>query len=475
MVGIGGQASVTRADVVIVGAGLAGLMAARRLTEAGIPLLVLEASGRVGGRTHTCPAADGTLLDLGGQWVGPTQHRLLTLAEELGLATFRTYDTGSNIQYRQGQLETYSGAIPTVDRIAAADLMEAMLSLNTMAGQVPLEAPWQAGSAQLWDSQTVFSWCRSNISSPEAHRLLELCVQAVFSTESQDLSLLHFLFYIHSAGSLIELLGVTGGAQERRFHQGAQSLSNRMAATLGPRVLLRMPVHTIVWNKAGVRVIGDGLEVLAKHVIISIPPSLAGRLRYQPALSGYRDQLTQRMPMGTIIKVQCLYPDPFWRAAGLTGQVCSDSGAVRITFDNSPEQGTPGVLLGFIEGEEGRIWGGQSRENRRAAVIDCLVRYFGKEAGNPVEYVEQCWAEEEYIRGGYAGYMPPGVWTAYGAALREPIGPIHWAGTETATVWNGYMDGALQSGERAAVEVAADLGVSLATGDGGQQVMPRAQ
>jgi monoamine oxidase len=172
--------------------------------------------------------------------------------------------------------------------------------------------------------------------------------------------------------------------------------------------------------------------------------------------------------MGTIIKVQCLYPDPFWRAAGLTGQATSDSGAVRITFDNSPEQGTPGVLLGFIDGEQGRIWGRQSRENRRAAVLDRLVRYFGKEAGNPIEYMEQCWAEEEYIRGGYAGYMPPGVWTAYGAALREPIGPIHWAGTETATVWSGYMDGALQSGERAAAEVAADLGVSLATGDTGR-------
>ena len=126
---------------------------------------------------------------------------------------------------------------------------------------------------------------------------------------------------------------------------------------------------------------------------------------------------------------------------------------MRITFDNSPESGKPGVLLGFIEGDEGRIWGRRSQQERRAAVLTCLVRYFGEKAGQPYEYLEQNWADEEYTRGCYAGIMPPGVWTAYGEALRAPIGRLHWAGTETATVWNGYMDGAIQSGERAAAEV----------------------
>ena len=197
----------------------------------------------------------------------------------------------------------------------------------------------------------------------------------------------------------------------------------------------------------------DALHVTAQRAIIAIPPTLAGRLRYRPALPGYRDQLTQRIPMGTVIKVHCLYETPFWREKGLSGQVVSDGGIMRITFDNSPESGKPGVLLGFIEGDEGRIWGRRSLQERRAAVLTCLVRYFGETAGQPYEYLEQNWADEEYTRGCYAGIMPPGVWTAYGEALRAPIGRLHWAGTETATVWNGYMDGAIRSGERAAAEV----------------------
>ena len=458
----GGDAAATRtADVVIVGAGLAGLAAARALVAAGVEPLVLEARNRVGGRVYTRPAADGTPLDLGAQWIGPTQRRLAVLAAEVGACTFKTYDAGNNVQYRDGRRIVYSGAIPTGDPIASADVIEAMLALNMMANAVPLEAPWRAESAAEWDAQTVETWLRDNVPSEGGRGLLTLGVQSVFSVEPRDLSLLHFLFYIHSAGGLMDLLSVTGGAQESRFVGGAQTVANHAAEALGARVILNAPVHTIEQDEqdeCGVRVYSDGLTVEARYAIIALPPALAGRLRYRPALPGYRDQLTQRVPMGTVTKVQCVYETPFWREDGLTGQATSDSGAVRLTFDNSPEAGRPGVLLGFVEGDEGRLWGRRSADERRTEVLACLVRYFGEWAGQPLEYVEQSWAEEEYTRGCYAGYMPPGVWTAYGEALREPVGRIHWAGTETATEWNGYMDGALQSGERAAAEVLAALG-----------------
>lgn len=451
-------AAARTADVVIVGAGLAGLAAARALVAAGVEPLVVEARDRVGGRVHTLAAADGTPLDLGAQWVGPTQRRIAALAEQVGVRTFTTYDTGDNVQYREGRRSVYSGAIPLGDPVATADVIEAMLALNMMANAVPLEAPWRAAEAAEWDAQTVETWLRGNVASEGGRHLLTLGVQAVFSAEPRDLSLLHFLFYLHSAGGLMELLSVTGGAQERRFSGGAQMVADRVAAALGSRVVLSAPVHTIEQDERGVRAHADGLSVAARRAIVALPPALAGRLRYRPALPGFRDQLTQRVPMGTVIKVQCVYETPFWREDGLSGQATSDTGALRLTFDNTPEDGRPGVLLGFIEGDEGRVWGRRGVEERRAEALACLVRYFGERAGKPLEYVERSWAEEEYTRGCYAGYMPSGVWTTYGVALREPVGRIHWAGTETAMEWNGYMDGAVQSGERAAAEVVAALG-----------------
>jgi monoamine oxidase len=432
-------------------------MAARTLLAASVEPLILEARDRVGGRTWTRPASDGTLLDLGGQWIGPTQRRVLALAGELGVQTFKTYDTGNNIEYRRGERVTYSGAIPTHDPIVSADAVEAMLTLNMMATQVPLDAPWIASNALEWDAQTFDTWIRANARSDEARELMGLVIQAVFSVEARDVSLLHVLFYIHSAGNLMDLVAITGGAQESRCVGGTQQLSEKMAAALGERVILNAPVHTIAQDERGVRVEADGVTISAERAIIALPPTLAGRLRYRPALPGYRDQFTQRIPMGTVIKVQCLYERPFWREDGLTGQVTSDSGAVRITFDNTPPDGSPGILLGFIEGEEGRRWGRRSPEERRAEVLNCLARYFGEQARVPQEYVELSWAEEEYSRGCYAGFLPPGVLTSYGEALRAPIGRLHWAGTETATEWNGYMDGALQAGARAAREILAAL------------------
>lgn len=454
------------ADVVVVGAGLAGLMTARQLVAAGVDVLVVEARDRVGGRTYTKAGSDGTPIDMGGQWIGPTQQRIAALTQEFGLATFPTYVEGQNIEYHEGERFLYSGAIPMHDPNVTMQSIEAMLEINIMAQEVPLDAPWSAENALVWDSQTVETWIQTHIEEGPTRTWIRLAVASVFAAEPRDISFLHLLFYVHSGGSFNELISVTRGAQETRFHEGAQQVSLRMAAELGERVLLQTPVYAILQDEhagsegsgeSGVQVICEGLVVSAQRVVIAIPPTLAGRLHYEPQLPGHRDQLTQRMPMGSIIKVHCVYERPFWRDEGLSGQVASDSGPVCVTFDNSPESGTPGVLMGFIDGDEARIWSRKSSEERRAAVLDCLVRYFGEQARTPREYIEQNWGEEAYSRGCYVAYLPPGVWTAYGEALRAPIGRIHWAGTETATVWNGYMDGALQSGERAAAEVLAAL------------------
>ena len=188
-------------------------------------------------------------------------------------------------------------------------------------------------------------------------------------------------------------------------------------------------------------------------MIVAIPPTLAGRIDYRPALTGYRDQLTQRVPQGSVIKFCAIYDRPFWRDEGLNGNVVSDLGPSKFTYDISPPDGSPGVLVGYFEGKTARQLGQMPVEERRRLGLECMARYFGPKADNPVDYVDKDWSAEEWTRGCYGGHLSTGVWTSFGPALRERCGRVHWAGTETATHWNGYMDGAVSSGYRAADEV----------------------
>lgn len=442
--------------MVVVGAGLAGLVAARDLIARGHSVVVLEARDRVGGRVVNVAASDGTPLELGGQWVGPTQDRVLALADDLGARLFPTYDDGDNLVVYRDRHRRYRGAIPKLPAPVLADIGQAQLRLDRMAKAVPLDEPWQAARADQWDGETFETWLRRHVHTRGAREMLRLAVRAVFATEAADLSLLHFLFYSHSGGFLDRLLGVRGGAQESRIVGGSQVLATGLAERLGV-VHGDTPVRRVAQDGEGVTVDGEGLTVRARRVVIATPPVLAGRLDYEPVLPAWRDQLTQKLPMGSVIKCMAVYPDPFWRADGLTGQSTCDVGPVQLTFDNTPPSGRPGVLLAFVEGAHARALARRSPGARRDAVVACLVRAFGRAAADPSEFLELDWAAEPFSRGCYGAHLAPGVLTQFGAALREPCGRIHWAGTETATVWAGYMDGAVRSGERVAIEVAAAL------------------
>jgi monoamine oxidase len=445
------------ADVVVVGAGLAGLAAARRLTADGLDCVVVEARDRVGGRTLNHSIGDGKIVEVGGQWVGPTQTRVLELMRELKLESFPTYSRGEHVIEYEGAPRQYTGTIPKVSKRLLADFAQAQLKLDRMARRVPPDAPWTAPKAKEWDSQTFWSWMRRNVYTKAGRDSLTLAVEAVWAAQPEDLSLLHVLFYISSAGGLDALLDTEGGAQDARVVGGSQLISIRMAEELGDRVVLDQPVRRIEHGDDRVTVHADGLVAEGRRVIVAVPPTLAGRIAYDPPLPALRDQLTQRIPQGTVIKCMAIYERPFWRERGLTGQATSVDGPVKLTFDNSPPDGSPGVLLGFLEGNQARELGAWDPARRREAVIDCFTRLFGPDAAKPLDYVDKSWADEEWTRGCYGCYMPPGAWTVYGPHLRAPIGPIHWAGAETATVWSGYMDGAVRSGDDAAEAVATAL------------------
>lgn len=464
------------ADVAIVGAGLAGLVAARGLAAAGLRPLVLEARDRVGGRILNQEIGEGQVVEVGGQWIGPGQERIVALAAALGVGTFPTHDEGRHLLEIGGKRTTNSGAITdarvellrdlsrAVSPLALADLELARARLDRMARQVPLEKPWSAPKARRWDEQTFASWLRRNTRTAAARTLLELATEAVWAAEPADVSLLHVLFYAHSGGGFNRLLGTGGGAQQDRFHGGSQRVPLLLAEQLGEeRLRLGAPVRRIEQRGEGVVLHADGhepgagLAVRAKRAIVAVPPTLAGRIAYDPPLPALRDQLTQRMPQGTVIKTMAIYEEPFWRDEGLSGQAATDVGPARVVFDNSPPNSSPGVLLGFLEGRLAREWGARPAAERRQAILAGHARLFGERAARPQRFVERVWADEEWTRGCYGCLMTTGGWTEFGRALRAPIGRVHWAGAETATVWNGYMDGAVQSGERACEEVVKAL------------------
>ncbi|KAK7725741.1 hypothetical protein SLS57_003807 [Botryosphaeria dothidea] len=452
-------------DVAIVGAGLSGLSAAKDLVSAGKSVLILEARDRVGGRILNAHLSNGGITEAGAEFVGPTQDRVLQLAEDLGLQTFKAYDEGNTTIWRNGTLSTYdsavTGPVPPLDDESLAQAAAALQKLDQAAGEIDVNAPWEHPNAAAWDSETFQTWIDRELTTPVARDQFAFATTSVFSTEPRELSVLYVVAYIAGAGNettqgtFERLVGVADGAQESRVIGGTQLLAITLAQRFQDRTVLNAPVRRIEQDGDAYAVSADNARVSAKHVVVAMSPPLASRIAYHPLLPPSRDQLTQRMPMGSVAKAIAVYPSPFWRAAGLNGQLNSDSGVVRATFDNSPPNATFGALMGFIEADQARKMDALSEEDVAAAVAQDFVRYFGPQAANATEWVIQRWDLEEWSRGGPVAYGPPGVLTQYGPALRQSFGNIHFAGTETSPYWTGYMDGAVRSGERVAKDILA--------------------
>lgn len=448
--------STESTDVIVIGAGFAGLQAATSLLELGFEVVVLEARDRVGGRTHTRSLHD-TWFDLGGQWIGPGQDRIIDLANRLGVATYPQPTAGDDVVIPPGgdaprRVPDLADAMEHTDLV---DYLTLVSAFEELGAQVPLDAPWRAAAADELDAQTLAGWVEDQGLSAGASLLFEVGVQAVFAAASSQMSLLHAAFYTAAAGGWSKLTDTEGGAQQDRLIGGVQPLAERFAEPLGERVRLCTPARRVITDKEGVVVEADEGSWLARRVVITLPPTLAARLDYDPPLPGSRDQLTQRMPQGSVIKFHAVYSTPWWRERGLSGTVLAPDRPVGVTFDGTPPDGRPGIITGFFEGRHATEAAALGTDGRREVVLGVLTEALGTEARAALDYVDLDWSEEAFTRGCYGAHLPPGAWTMHGAALREPVGRIHWAGTETATAWAGYIDGALESGERVVAEIAA--------------------
>jgi monoamine oxidase len=449
------------ADVCIVGAGYAGLTAARRLTQAGRSVVVLEARDRVGGRvwSRDSEARPGTALDMGGTFLSPRQERIHALADEMGVARYRTNVIGDSLLATGGKLQRYeSHKTPRINPLALASFGQAAARLDAMARKVPLDAPWDAPKASEWDATTIAGWLTSrNVPTRTARVLLETTFRALFCSDLSEVSLLHLLFLVHSGGGLVNFMQIEDGYQHFQMDGGAQLVATRVAAELGDAVVLEAPVHSIGHVGDRVEVAGPRGTVTARRAIVTAPPALASRILYDPPLPADKARLLLQLTAGTELKLVAVYDEPFWRDDGLCGASVAMDDAFEVSLDTSPADGSVGVVALFASGTKGRRLSALPEGERREIGLDILTRRFGSGACTPVEVVDKEWASEEWTRGCSMAGAPAGLITAFGREIRTPTGRIHWAGTETATVSHGAIDGAVRSGERAAAEVVAAL------------------
>ena len=437
-------------DVLVVGAGLSGLVAARRVCAGGASVRVLEARERVGGRTLTVPLGAG-LADLGGQWLSPTQDRLAALARELGVPTHLQDRTGETLLVRGPQR-----ARTWLARIPGAHVLELAYRLRTigrMVAAVPADEPQRAARAQSFREQTLGDWISSTVRTDRARESLRLLTALHLGVEVDEVSLLYFL---HVMGATSGVTGAGQGGGEERFVGGAQTLCTQLAEPLGDRVQLGHPVTRLRWREGAVELFGGDRWIRARRAILAMPPALIGALDVTPPWPAARRQLHRAQTMSPVIKCALAYNEPFWREAGLSGEAYHSHGLVRAVVDHSAPDGRQPALMAFVTGASARAVSGLPGAVRRAQIIEAMVELFGEPARAVIDYADKDWPADD-LSAGCVAVMGKGAPDDCFSALRQPVGPVHFAGTETAVRWPHYLDGAIEAGQRAADEVLAAL------------------
>lgn len=443
-------------DFCIVGAGFAGLTAALRLTQAGHSVMVVEARDRIGGKVMTKYLDDGTPLDLGGTFLGPTQDRIDALLEELGLEKTPTPMHGDSLLVYKEKTYRYGSEVPDLDSQSLKGVWETLQKLSKMSLEVPNDAPWTCKKAKEWDSMSLGEFLNApeqNLGEPALAMLRTLFI-SLFTCELSEISLLYVLFQIAASGNDIEIqMKVEGGAEQDMLKGGMSTVAEKMKERIGDCFILESPVGKITQTDERVTVESKKATIKAKAVVVAIPPNLANDIEYDPPLPSTRMELLRNMPAGQCIKFITVYEQPFWREMGLSGEVTAPDEELQMTLDTSPPDESVGVLMSFAFAKEAIQLAEMPALERHKRVLLLLAQRFGLKGGNPRHYFEHDWSAERWTRGCHVAHLAPGVLTSYGHVIREPFGRIHWATSESSPLWNGNLDGAVRAGEFVAQEL----------------------
>jgi monoamine oxidase len=465
-------------DVVVVGAGLSGLIAARRLIQHGQRVRVLEARARVGGRMVSQTLSDGSVVDLGGQWGGSTHHRFEALLRELGLGSYPSYYAGDGAFCWQGKrvqaplAERFEDSLVFFDpgalgvdaeELAAARALQQ--AFTALVAQINPSQPWLTPDAERLDRLTVSAWAAQQTSLPLARLPLDwLCrVGGSGGFEPWEASILH-LAWTQSVAPQTET------PEAWLVRGGAEAVSQQLAAELlaghPGSLVLEAPVLAIQQNEAAATVVAEGLDPLqARAVIVAVPPPQRQAIRFEPALPPAHQALLQRTAMGGMTKILARYGKPFWREQGLNGLGTGEQPWLDLTADSGPPEEQPAVLASFVAGERAITMAALPEAERRALILKDLVSYWGPDAANPLDLVEHAWNSEAWTGGAFTSFPAPGSWTSHArlaAGTEAGPGPashgrVYWAGTEVSPRWPGYFEGAIEAGELAASTVARHL------------------
>ncbi|WP_227939492.1 flavin monoamine oxidase family protein [Alkalihalobacillus deserti] len=441
--------SIKEIDVVIIGAGLSGLSSALELNKQKIPFVVLEARNRAGGRIHSINLEGDVPIDLGAQWISPYHERVKKLVGDYGLRLVTTYRKGKTIYDIDGVIQESEGAWPKMSLIEKVDVWNFKKELNSLSNQIRCDQPWESKMARELDQKTLEEFLQKHTYTKLARSFCRLLLEEALCSKLYEVSTLDLLWCIKTAGSIDRLLT----AEDFWIEEGAESLVKRVSESLDGKILYGSPVKTINYEDHQAIIYTDDQTLKAKKLILALPPNLVARIKFAPPLPANRAQLNERAGLPSVIKIIFVYNNPFWRERGLSGIAYSNQGPVKLTIDSSPPNSKKGVLTALITGDFAQQLTDWSSQKRKEEARKNLARFFGEEAIHTREIYEENWSAEEWTRGGYGTHFSPGVITQFGKTIFKPIGPLHWAGTETATEWRMYMEGAVQSGERAAKEV----------------------